>query len=196
MRTSLESMPDVEISDEALLAAIGRRDTRALELLYDRHRVLAYSLALRTVGNPSDAEDVVQEAFVNVWRAAGTYRQGRSSVRSWLLSVVHHRAIDKLRSRRSRIQPVELEASMSVPDSADVWRDVANKLDGDEVRRALGALPADQREAIELAYFNGFTQSQISEHLQVPLGTVKGRMRLGLHKLKSLLEGRTELVLD
>lgn len=184
-------------SDEALLAAIQGRDVRALELLYDRHRVLAYSLALRALGSPSDAEDVVQEAFLNVWRAAATFRRERSTARSWILSIVHHRAIDKLRGRKSRVQPVALEEGMNVPDSANVWREVANNLNGEDVRQALQTLPPEQRQTIELAYFQGYTHSQISEVMNVPLGTVKGRMRIGLHKLKSLLEGSTtELVTD
>src|SRR5947209_14060058 len=159
-------------SDEALIAAIQGRDARALELLYDRHRVLAYSLALRSLASESDAEDVVQEAFLNVWRAAHTYRADRSTARSWILSVVHHRAIDKLRGRKSRVQPVALDEGMNVPDSADVWREVANNLNGQDVRQALQALPAEQRETIELAYFQGYTHSQISELMDVPLGTV------------------------
>jgi RNA polymerase sigma-70 factor, ECF subfamily len=184
-------------SDEALIAAIQGRDVRALELLYDRHRVIAYSLALRSLGNPGDAEDVVQEAFLNVWRAAATFRRERSTARSWILSIVHHRAIDKLRGRKSRVQPVALEEGMNVPDSANVWREVANNLDGEDVRHALESLPEEQRQTIDLAYFKGYTHSQISEVMNVPLGTVKGRMRIGLHKLKSLLEGtETELVTD
>lgn len=186
-----------QASDELLISAIQGRDVRALELLYDRHRVLAYSLALRSLSSPSDAEDVVQEAFLNVWRAATTYHPGRSTPRSWILSIVHHRAIDKLRGRKSRVQPVALEEGMNVPDSTDVWREVANNLNGEDVRQALQALPAEQRETIELAYFQGYTQSQISDLMDVPLGTVKGRMRIGLHKLRALLEGNApELVTD
>jgi RNA polymerase sigma-70 factor (ECF subfamily) len=178
-----------EQSDAELIAAIQRKDPRALEMLYDRHRVLAYSLALRMLGNAVDAEDVVQEAFLNVWRAAHTFRPDRSSGRSWVLSVVHHRAIDKLRSRQSRPQSVTLEEGINRVDSADVWRDVATKLTGETVRDALGALPGEQRETIELAYFKGYTQSQIADYLNIPLGTVKGRMRIALRKLKLLLEG-------
>jgi RNA polymerase sigma-70 factor (ECF subfamily) len=186
-----------QADDAALIVAIQGRDVRALEMLYDRHRVLAYSLALRSLGNPTDAEDVVQEAFLNVWRAAGTYRADRSTPRSWILSIVHHRAIDKLRSRKSRVQPVALEAGMNVPDSADVWREVSSKLSSDDVRDALRTLPDEQRQTIELAYFEGYTHVQISELMNVPLGTVKGRMRIGLHKLKSLLEGsRPELAIE
>lgn len=172
------------------MASIKRRDVTALEQLYDRHRVLAYSLALRTLGNPSEAEEVVQEVFLNVWRAAGTYRRDRSSPRSWLLSIVHHRSIDKLRGRQSRPRPVALEEGMNVPDSADVWREVSDNLTGEDVRAALAELPSEQRETIELAYFRGYTQTQISALMEVPLGTVKGRMRIGLHKLKVTLEHR------
>lgn len=189
---SNESPPDGE-----LMASIQRSDVTALEQFYDRHRVLAYSLALRTLGNPSDAEDVVQETFVNVWRASGSFRSDRSSPRSWLLSIVHHRAIDKLRGRQSRPKPAMLEEGMNVPDSVDVWREVSDNLTGEVVRSALAELPPEQRETIELAYYKGYTHSQIAQLMEVPLGTVKGRMRIGLHKLKSSLEqSRTGMVVD
>lgn len=175
-------------TDEELIFSIQKRDAQALELFYDRHRVLAYSIALRTLGNPSDAEDVVQEAFVNVWRSAGTYRRERSSGRSWLLSIVHHRAIDKLRGRQSRPLAVELEEGLGVADPQDVWQVVSDTLTGDQVRKALTELPPEQRETIELAYFKGYTHTQIAQLTKVPLGTVKGRMRIGLHRLKSVLE--------
>jgi RNA polymerase sigma-70 factor (ECF subfamily) len=184
-------------SDEELIASIQRKDVTALESLYDRHRVLMYSLALRVLGNPSDAEDVVQEVFMSVWRASGTYRPERSSFRSWLISIVHHRAIDRLRSRKSRPQAIALEDGVELPDQSDVWREVSQKLTGEDVREALRQLPAEQRETIELAYFTGLTHTQIAGRMQVPLGTVKGRMRIGLHKLKSLLEGsQTGLAID
>lgn len=184
-------------TDEELLAAIQEKDVHALESLYDRHRVVAYSLALRLLGNPTDAEDVVQESFVSVWRSAGTYRRDRSNGRSWLLSIVHHRGIDKLRGRQSRVQPVALEEGMGIPDSKDVWREVAQNLTGETVRNVLVQLPPEQRETIELAYFKGYTHSQIADLMHVPLGTVKGRMRIGLHKLKSLLESsQAEMALD
>jgi RNA polymerase sigma-70 factor (ECF subfamily) len=175
-------------SDESLIEAIHKRDIAALEALYDRHRVLAYSLALRILSSPSDAEDIVQESFLNVWRSAGTFRADRSSARSWLLSIVHHRCVDKLRGRQNRIQPVALAEGMDLPDSTDVWEEVMANLTGQDVRSALEQLPIEQREAIELAYFKGYTQNEIAREVNVPLGTVKGRMRIGLHKLKDLLE--------
>jgi RNA polymerase sigma-70 factor, ECF subfamily len=174
-------------SDEELMSSIQGRDVRALEAFYDKHRVFAYALALRTLGNPSDAEDVVQEAFLNAWRSAETYRADRSNPRSWILSIVHHRSIDKLRGRQSRVQAVGLEEGMNAPDGADVWREVAENLTSEDVRQALQHLPTEQRETIELAYFKGYTHTQIADLMEVPLGTVKGRMRMGLHKLKSLL---------
>jgi RNA polymerase sigma-70 factor, ECF subfamily len=175
--------PDVE-----LMASIQRKDARALEQLYDRHRVLAYSLALRTLGSPTEAEDVVQEVFLSVWRAGETYEAGRSNPRSWLLSIVHHRCIDKLRSRQTRPRAVMLEEGLEVADRTDVWQEVSEKLTGEDVRRALEQLPPEQRETIELAYFKGYTHSQIAQLMEVPLGTVKGRMRIGLHRLRSVLE--------
>ncbi|HEX6508749.1 MAG TPA: sigma-70 family RNA polymerase sigma factor [Chloroflexota bacterium] len=179
------------------MASIQRKDVQALEAFYDRHRILAYSLALRALGNAGDAEEVVQEAFLNAWRSAETYRRERSNPRSWILSIVHHRAVDKLRGRQSRVRPVALEEGMDIPDSADVWREVSDNLTGQDVRLALQHLPDEQRETIELAYFKGYTHTQIAELMEVPLGTVKGRMRIGLHKLRSLLEGsQTGLAID
>lgn len=190
-------MSSDERSDEELMSSIQRKDVRALEAFYDKHRAFAYALALRTLGNVSDAEDVVQEAFLNAWRSAETYRAERSNPRSWILSIVHHRSIDKLRGRQSRVQAVELEAGMNAPDSADVWREVSENLTGEDVRRALEHLPIEQRETIELAYFKGYTHTQIADLMDVPLGTVKGRMRIGLHKLKTVLgSGSSELAIE
>jgi RNA polymerase sigma-70 factor, ECF subfamily len=181
-------MSNESLSDDTLMASIQERDVGALERFYDRHRVLAYSLALRALGNAGDAEEVVQESFLNVWRAASTYRADRSTPRSWLLSIVHHRAIDKLRGRQSRPRAVELEEAMELPDQSDVWREVANSLTGADVRQALDLLPQEQRETIVMAYFQGYTHTQIAQLTEVPLGTVKGRMRMGLHRLRGLLE--------
>ncbi len=184
-------------SDEELMASIQEKDVRALEVFYDRHRVLAYSLALRILSSPPDAEDVLQESFLNVWRSSRTYRANKSTARSWLLSIVHHRSIDKLRSRQSRPQLADLEEGMIIPDSVDVWRQVADNLTREDVQKALSILPREQRETIELAYFKGYTHTEIAQRMEVPLGTVKGRMRIGLHKLKTALEGsRTGLVTE
>jgi RNA polymerase sigma-70 factor (ECF subfamily) len=181
-------------TDDQLIAAIQARDMQALEQLFDRYRVLAYSLAFRLLNDAGEAEDVVQESFLNVWRAAGTFRSGRGGARAWLMSIVHHRAIDKLRGRGSRPLTTPLDDAVPVASQSDVWADVSQRLTGSEVRAALDSLPPDQRESIELAYFGGYSQSEIAGRLNVPLGTIKGRMRLGLHRLRSLLEaGATEL---
>lgn len=184
-------------SDDQLIAAIQARDMQALEQLFDRYRVLAYSLAYRLLNDAGDAEDVVQESFLNVWRAAGTYRSGHSGGRAWIMSIVHHRAIDKLRGRGSRPLTTPLDDALPVPDRSDVWAEVSQNLTGSAVRSALANLPSEQRESIELAYFSGLSQSEIAGRLNLPLGTVKGRMRLGLHKLRSLLErGAAEMELE
>jgi RNA polymerase sigma-70 factor (ECF subfamily) len=188
MRNVLVLMASDTVTDDQLIAAIQARDMQALEEFFDRYRVLSYSVAYRLLGNAADAEDVVQEAFVNVWRAAGTFRPGRGGGRAWLMSIVHHRAIDRLRGRGSRPVTTHLDDALPIADTADVWTEVSQRLTGTEVRRALDALPSEQRESIELAYFGGLSQSEIAGRLNVPLGTVKGRMRLGLKRLRSLLE--------
>jgi RNA polymerase sigma-70 factor, ECF subfamily len=175
-------------TDDQLIASIQARDMQALEQFFDRYRVLAYSLAYRLLNDAGDAEDVVQEAFLNVWRSAGTFHAGRGGGRAWLMSIVHHRAIDRLRGRGSRPLTAHLDDALPLPDTVDVWAEVAQRLTGSEVRQALNELPTEQRESIELAYFSGLSQSEIAGRLNLPLGTVKGRMRLGLRRLRSLLE--------
>jgi RNA polymerase sigma-70 factor (ECF subfamily) len=149
---------------------------------------MAYSIALRVTGDATLAEDVLQEAFLGAWRHAGRYVEGRGSVKTWLLAIVHHRAIDAIRRRRPTTTLPDREA---VPPAAlqvpDLWGDVAAGLDAETVRTALGLLPATQREAIELAYFGGLTQQEIATRIGAPLGTVKGRMRLGLLAMRRTL---------
>ena len=166
-------------------------DADAFAALYDRHGRVAYSLAYRMVGEKQEAEDVVQEAFIKVWRSAGGYRVGRGSVRSWILSIVRNRGIDQIRSRasRGRMQDkVEASAPTSEPSEAfsEAWR---NTQQG-RVREALKALPQEQLKILELAYFSGYTHVEISKLLSLPLGTVKGRMRLGLKKIRDYFESR------
>ncbi len=182
-------MDPATASDEALVAALPeRRD--ALATLYERHARGALGLALRMLGDREAAEEVVQEAFVALWRGAHTYEPARGSVRTWLLGIVHHRAIDRLRGRVSLAAlPDDLGADPSAPDP---WTLAAQRLDHAAVRQALDGLPPEQREAIELAYFTGLTQAQIAQMLRLPLGTVKGRMRLGLARLRTLLQDRME----
>jgi RNA polymerase sigma-70 factor (ECF subfamily) len=170
--------------------AAGSQD--ALAQLYDRYAGLAYGIALRVLGDPGRAEDAVQEAFLNVWSRAGAFDPARGSLRSWLLTVVRNRSIDYLRGRGAherREQDLEpVAATVGAPN--DPWHEVSLKLERDAVREALTSLPPEQRQAVELAYFGGYSQTEIADMTRVPLGTVKGRMRLALEKLSSYLRGR------
>ncbi len=161
----------------------------ALEELYDRYRTMAYSIAFRITNDPTLAEDVVQDAFLGAWRNAARYIEGRGSVKTWLLAIVHHRAIDTVRRRRptTELPDVELPtpSALTMPD---VWAAVVAVLDAETVGAALGTLSDVQREAIELAYFGGMTQQEIADRTGTPLGTVKSRMRLGLLAMRRVLE--------
>lgn len=177
-------------SDEEMLAALAQRDLSALEELYDRFGKVAFSLAYRIVGDRGTAEDVVQDAFLSVWRQAASYRRERGAPRTWLLSIVHHRSIDRLRSTASSGSTIAYE---DLPENREdlakpsIWQQAWNNARGDIVRRALERLPGEQKKSIELAYFSGYTQSEIAALMGVPLGTVKGRMRIGLQKLRAML---------
>ena len=166
-------------------------DAGAFAGLYDRHSRVAYSLAYRMMGERQAAEDLTQEAFLEVWRAAGSYRAERGSVRTWILSIVHNRAIDQLRSTASRRRTqdrVQAAAATSQPSEAfaETWRNSQRA----QVREALKVLPVEQLKVLELAYFSGYTHTEIAELLDLPLGTVKGRMRLGLKKIREYFESR------
>jgi len=181
-----------EPSDEALLAGLAAGRLEDLDALYDRYKTMAYGIARRITADDVLAEDVVQDAFLGAWRSADRYVAGKGSVRTWLLSIVHHRAIDAIRRRRPASElPAEEEgartpASLTVPD---VWGEVSGRLDRETVATALAVLPEAQREAIELAYFSGLTQAEIAARTGVPLGTVKGRVRLALVTLRRELTG-------
>jgi RNA polymerase sigma-70 factor (ECF subfamily) len=179
------------LADEDLMQLMERGEVAAFELLYDRHSGVAYSLAYRMCGKRAVAEDVVQEAFLSMWRAGARYDRLRGSVRTWLLGIVHNRAIDVLRRStaqdRRRTTDEGLAESLESVDRTDV--EVARRDEAGAVRAVLGGLPADQRTVIELAYFGGFTHVEIAEMLEAPIGTVKGRMRLGLEKMRRGLEG-------
>jgi len=166
-------------------------DARAFEVVFDRHAGPAFSLAYRMCGRRGLAEDVVQEAFLSVWRSGARYDRARGSVRSWVLSVVHNRAIDALRRHEARQARDVVDDTIAerLPARELTDAEAARREESRAVRGALGELPAEQRKVIELAYFGGFTHSQIAEMLGMPIGTVKGRMRLGLSKMRlSLLE--------
>ncbi|MDQ3740147.1 MAG: sigma-70 family RNA polymerase sigma factor [Actinomycetota bacterium] len=183
------------LADEDLMDRLRDGDPAAFGVIYDRHSTAAFSLAYRMVGKRNAAEDVVQEAFLSLWRAGARYDSARGSLRTWVLGIVHNRAIDALRrstvhdSRRASDEGIE--ERFAAPDRTDA--EAARRSEAGEVRAALGVLPQDQLKVIELAYFGGFTHSEIAEMLNTPLGTVKGRMRLGLEKLRGVLgEGAAE----
>jgi RNA polymerase sigma-70 factor (ECF subfamily) len=178
-----------ELADEDLMPLVRDGDARAFEVLFDRHGGPAFSLAYRMCGSRARAEDIVQEAFLSVWRAGARYDQSRGSVRAWILSAVHNRAIDTFRREAVRpTRPLEeggVIERLAAPELTDV--EAERRADADRVRGALRELPDDQRQVIELSYYGGFTHQQIAEMLSLPPGTVKGRMRLGLSKLRLAL---------
>jgi RNA polymerase sigma-70 factor, ECF subfamily len=185
-----QSGPDLRtLADEDLMPLVHDGDARAFEVVFDRHADAAFSLAYRMCGRRGTAEDIVQEAFLSLWRSGARYDRQRGSVRSWVLGVVHNRAIDLFRRESTRTgQDVNAEGIIErMPAPEDTAGEVQSREDADEVRTALGALPSEQRKVIELAYFGGFTHTQIASMLQLPAGTVKGRMRLGLTKLRMAL---------
>jgi RNA polymerase sigma-70 factor (ECF subfamily) len=186
-------MPEVpQATDQELLAAVSRGDQGALGQLYDRHAATALGIAFRIVQDRGVAEEVVQDAFVAAWRRAASYEPGRAEVRTWLLSIVHHRAIDRTRglAAAGRRAELDLDQATAAPDESDVWRETWRRLQRAEIAAALDGLPPEQREAIELAFFGGLTHVEVAERTNQPLGTVKGRMRLGLIKLRTVLQGR------
>ena len=173
------------------MSLAGDGDAWAFAGLYDRHSRAAYSLAYRMMGDRQATEDLVQEAFLGVWRAAGSYRAERGSVRTWILSIVHHRGIDQLRSiasRRRVHEKVEATAPVAQPSEAfaETWRNSQRE----QVREALRILPPEQLKVLELAYYSGYTHTEIAGLLDLPLGTVKGRMRLGLQKIREHFDAR------
>ena len=184
------------LADEDLMTLVDRKDPDAFEVFYDRHGGAAYSLAHRIVGDPGMAEDVTQEAFLSIWRSKARFDAARGSVRAWALGIVRNRAIDALRAlrgpRRGSIADdeavLESQPAGERTEAEAIRRETAGRL-----RQALGVLPREQSQVIELAYFGGFSHSEIAEMLGAPLGTIKGRMRLGLEKIRATLaEGVAE----
>src|SRR5438093_12046881 len=177
------------LADEELMQLVQQGDPRAFELLYDRHGGAAFSLAYRMVGDRAAAEDIVQEALLSMWRSRVRYEPARGSVRTWVLGIVHHRAIDGLRRnlvhQRRRASAEGIEEVHEAAERTDV--EAARREEARSVRAAMDELPGEQLQVIELAYFGGFTHTQIAEMLEMPVGTVKGRMRLGLEKLRRQL---------
>jgi RNA polymerase sigma-70 factor, ECF subfamily len=182
------------LADEDLMQLMRAGDARAFETVYDRHADVAFSLAYRMVGTRSRAEDVVQEAFLSIWRSGARYDSARGSVRTWVLGIVHNRAIDSLRRHvvhdKRRASDEGLAERLAAPERTEL--EVARRSEAAAVRAAMDTLPPDQQRVVELAYFGGFSHSEIAGMLEAPVGTVKGRMRLALAKLRSTLE--TEVV--
>lgn len=168
---------------------VRRGDARAFELIVERHQSVAFGLAFRMTGRRALAEDVVQEALLSLWRSGARYDRARGSVRTWVLGIVHHRAIDAIRRHtvhdKRRASDEGIEERFESSDRTDV--EVARRAEAAEVRAALQDLPAEQSQVIELAYFGGFTHTEIAEMIEQPLGTVKGRMRLALTKMRGTL---------
>lgn len=186
------SLPVDQLSDEVLLSAVARGAVWAMEILYERYSRILYSLAYRMVADHQVAEDLLQDAFLAVWRRATSYSPQSGAARSWVVSIMHHRTIDYLRSvrRRSTLkeaswEEVERDERTAFPDA---WDEAWQNIQSAKIREALMKLPTEQRMVIELAYFQGWTHSEIAEGCQIPLGTVKARIRLGLTHLRRVVE--------
>jgi len=185
-----------DLADEELMQLVRRGRAEAFEVVYDRHADAAFSLAYRMCGQRGLAEDVVQESMLALWRSGARYDRERGSVRTWILGIVHHRAIDALRRTavrdRGRVQEEGVQERLAAPDRTDL--EVARRQEAREVRDALQQLPDEQSRVIELAYFGGLTHVQIASMLDIPVGTIKGRMRLGLAKMRMALGDPTEVL--
>jgi RNA polymerase sigma-70 factor (ECF subfamily) len=184
-----------DVRDAELMARLRERDVGAFEALYNRYGNLVYSVSLRVLGDVEAAEDVVQDVFLRLWRKPQHYDTARGRFVTWLVSVTRNRAIDERRSRgrrqrRESLSEPELEDTLPGNDSDDPATTAVRTDERDAIRQALAGLPREQRLAIELAYFGGYTQLEISEALSQPLGTIKTRIRLGMQKLRAALEDR------
>lgn len=181
-------------TDIDLLAAIARRDEQALAALYDRYKVILFSLILRILHSRPEAEDVLQEAFLQVWQKAKSYDESRGRPFTWLVTIARSRAIDRLRMLGARDRLAIGAASEASEDTGDAVTDAILSERGKIVREALAELPEDQRQVLLLAYFDGFTQSEIARRIGSPLGTVKTRMRSGMKKLREMLGDSVKLM--
>ena len=183
--------PKSEPTDEELISEICNGEEYAIEKLYERYHRYTYSLAYHILRDPGTAEDLVQDVFLSIWRKAASYQVQQGSVHSWIQAIVYHRAIDKVRAAAHRDRqwvPLQTDNEQDPPgEEPDVWEQAWCDEQQRIIRRALNQIPAEQRMVIELAYFGGYTHAEISEQLCIPLGTVKGRMRLGLQKMKVFL---------
>ncbi|TML28170.1 MAG: sigma-70 family RNA polymerase sigma factor [Actinobacteria bacterium] len=180
-----------QLADEDLMPLVRAGEARAFEVLYERHATAAFSLAYRMCGTRAAAEDVTQEAFLAAWRSGARYDRARGSVRTWLLGIVHNRAIDALRrgAVRERRRTGDEDAAERLPAPERTELEAARRDEARALHRLIEELPDEQGRVIELAYFGGFTHREIADMLEAPIGTIKGRMRLGLEKMRVGLEG-------
>jgi RNA polymerase sigma-70 factor (ECF subfamily) len=176
-----------QISDNELLHAIARGDEVALATCFDRYHLILFGLILRILHDRQEAEDVLQEVFLQVWRRAGDFNEARGRAFTWLVTIARSRALDRLRSAGSRARLAEAAAQTPRDEAGDAELDAVKSEQGSIVRKALAELPEEQRRTLFLAYFEGLTQTEIAARLGDPLGTVKTRMRSGLIKLRELL---------
>lgn len=185
--TDARTKPLDRLGDEDLMVLVARKDPAAFEAFYDRHGGAAYSLAYRIVGDRRHAEDVTQEAFLSVWKSRSAFDRTRGSVRGWILGITRHRAIDSLRRNSSpvaRLSHDDDEALAARPAEELTDVEAIRRETAEQVRGVLGELPAEQSEVLRLAYFGGFSQSEIASMVGAPLGTVKSRMRLALERIR------------
>jgi RNA polymerase sigma-70 factor (ECF subfamily) len=185
-----------DLTDEELMHLVHGGEVAAFDVIFDRHADAAYSLAYRVCGRSAMAEDAVQEAFLSVWRARHRYDPSRGSVRAWVVSVVRNRALDALRFERAKAgrDVRDEDAARRVAGAEWTESEVQRRDEGRRIRKALDALPPDQRQVIELAYFAGLSHSEIARRLSLPAGTVKGRMRLGLTRMRGFLDDSREVM--
>jgi RNA polymerase sigma-70 factor (ECF subfamily) len=184
-----------KLADEELMQLLREGDSAAFAVVYERHATAAFSLAFRMCGKRAPAEDVVQEAFLSLWRSGARYDGTRGSVRTWVLGIVHNRAIDALRrgvvQERGRVSDEGIDEQLEATERTE--QEVGRRDEAREIRAALVGLPPEQSRVIELAYYGGFSHSEIATMLDTPVGTIKGRMRLGLQKMRSQLSSERVL---
>ena len=180
-----------QIADDDLVRAVSRGDESALAALYDRYRLILFGLILRILHDRQEAEDVLQEAFLQVWRRANDFDPARGRAFTWLVTIARSRALDRLRMLSSRSRFVDADEQAGTDEFIDTAQELVKSEQGEIVRQALSELPREQQRTLLLAYFEGLTQTEIAERLGDPLGTVKTRMRSGLIKLRELLRDRS-----
>ena len=190
-RQILHAQPS-QPADEALLRAVARGDESALADIYDRYRLILFGLILRILSDRAEAEDVLQEVFLQVWRRAGDFNEARGRGFTWLVTIARSRALDRLRASASRGRVAAEAAQLPREEISDAAKDALRSEQGEAVRQALSELSNEQQRTLFMAYFEGLTQSEIAARLGDPLGTVKTRMRLGMIRLRELLRDKVD----